>query len=71
MDIDARNISKYQKMYLNEGALNQTVTIEMGVFRQTIKQYGAWERVKASEDWKDAGMAKERKAAGLALTISE
>jgi integrase len=71
VDISASDIAKYQKVRLNEGASNRTINIEVGVLRQIMKKHGAWERVKASEDWKDVGMLKERKDAGRALTAAE
>ena len=36
VDIEASDISKYQKTRLAEGASNQTVNIEVGILRQSL-----------------------------------
>ena len=71
VDIDAKDIAKYQKARLAEGASNRTVNIEVGVLRQIMKRAGQWERVKNSDAWGDTGMLKERDDAGRALTATE
>jgi len=71
VDIDARDILKYQKARLTEGASNRTVNIEVGVLRQIMKRAGQWERVRNSDTWADVGMLKERDDVGRKLTSSE
>lgn len=70
-DIDASDIAKYQKQRKGEGASNRTINIEVGILRQIMKRFGAWDRVKNSLDWQDTGMLNERKDVGRALTASE
>jgi integrase len=71
VDIDAKDISKYQRARLAEGASNRTVNIEVGVLRQIMKRHGQWERVKNSDAWVDVGMLKERDDVGRKLTAPE
>lgn len=71
VDIDAKDIAKYQKARLAEGASSRTVNIEVGVLRQIMKRHGQWERVKNSDAWADVGMLKERDDVGRALSAAE
>jgi hypothetical protein len=45
VDIEASDISKYQKTRLAEGASTRTVNIEVGVLRQIVRKYGTWARI--------------------------
>lgn len=63
VDIEARDIAKYQTSRLAEGASNRTVNIEVGMLRQIMRRYGAWARIQA-----DVTMLKEKDDAGHALT---
>jgi integrase len=71
VDIDAKDIARYQKVRLAEGASNRTANIEVGVLRQIMKRHGQWERVKNSDAWADVGMLKERDDVGRKLTSPE
>lgn len=71
VNIDAGDISKYQKQRRLEGASNRTINIEIGVLRQILKRHGAWDRVRNSDAWRDVGMLRERKDVGRALTAAE
>jgi hypothetical protein len=66
VDIEASDISKYQKARLAEGASNRTVNIEVGVLRQIMRKYGTWARIQP-----DVNMLPERQDAGRALTAEE
>ena len=63
VDIEARDIAKYQTVRLAEGASNRTVNIEVGMLRQIMRKYGAWARIQS-----DVTMLPERQDAGCALT---
>jgi integrase len=63
VDIEARDIAKYQTARLAEGASNRTVNIEVGMLRQIMRKYGVWARIQA-----DITMLRERQDAGCALT---
>jgi integrase len=71
VDIDARDIMRYQKARLAEGASNRTVNIEVGTLRSIMRRHGQWERVKNSDQWADSGMLKERDDVGRKLTSTE
>lgn len=66
VDIEASDISKYQKTRLAEGASNRTVNIEAGVLRQIMRKYGTWARIQF-----DVTMLPERQDAGRALSAEE
>jgi integrase len=66
VDIEARDIVKYQNSRLTEGASNRTVNIEVGMLRQIMRKYGAWARIQA-----DVTMLKEKDDAGQALTSEQ
>jgi integrase len=63
VDIEARDIAKYQTARLAERASNRTVNIEVGMLRQIMRKYGAWARIQS-----DVTMLPERQDAGCALT---
>jgi integrase len=71
VDIDARDIMRYQKVRLAEGASNRTINIEVGTLRSIMKRHGQWERIKNSDQWADSGMLKERDDVGRKLTSAE
>lgn len=66
VDIEARDVAKYQKARLEEGASGRTVNIEVAMLRQIMRKRGAWERIKA-----DITMLPERQDAGRALAPEE
>jgi len=66
VDVEASNISKYQKARLAEGASNRTVNIEVGMLRQVMRKYGTWARIQP-----DVNMLPERQDAGRALSGEE
>ena len=66
VDIEARDISKYQKARLAERASNRTVNIEVGTLRQVMRKFGTWARIQS-----DVKMLPERQDAGRALSAEE
>jgi len=46
VDIEAEDISQYQKTRLSEGASNRTVNIEIGMLRQIMRRHRAWAEFK-------------------------
>src|SRR5215472_4111484 len=66
VDIEARDISKYQKSRLAECASNRTVNIEVGTLRQVMRKFGTWARIQS-----DVKMLPERQDAGRALSAEE
>ena len=66
VDIEARDIARYQKARLSEKASPRTVNIEVAMLRQIMRKRGAWERIKP-----DVVMLAERQDAGRALTPAE
>ncbi|MHB1959416.1 MAG: tyrosine-type recombinase/integrase [Acidobacteriaceae bacterium] len=66
VDIEARDIAKYQASRLTEGASNRTVNIEVGMLRQIMRKYAAWARIQS-----DVTMLPERQDAGCALTAEQ
>src|SRR5262249_770394 len=66
VDIEASDISKYQKTRLAEGASSRTVNIEVGVLRQIMRKYGTWARIQP-----EVTMLPERQDAGRALSAEE
>lgn len=63
VDIEARDIAKYQSARLAEGASNRTVNIEVGLLRQIMRKYGTWARIQP-----DVTMLPEKQDVGQALT---
>jgi len=66
VDIEATDVSKYQKTRLKQGASNGTVNIEVKALRQIMIKCRAWERIKP-----DVVMLPEREDVGRALTPDE
>lgn len=66
VDIEARDITKYQAGRLAEGASNRTINIEVGLLRQIMRRSGAWARIQA-----DVTMLPERQDVGQALTAEQ
>ena len=60
-DIDANDISDYQRKRLEAGVSNRTVNYEIGTLRGILKQYGVWsliaDRVRALRERHDVGRA--------------
>ncbi len=66
VDIEARDIARYQVERIAEGASNRTVNIEVGMLRQIMRKYGAWGRIQS-----DVTMLPERQDVGCALTAEQ
>ncbi len=66
VDIEARDVAKYQQARVDEGASGRTVNIEVGMLRQIMRKHGTWERIKP-----DVQMLPERQDVGRALTPEE
>ncbi len=66
VDIEAKDISRYQKLRLGEGASERTVNIEIGILRQIARKHGTWARIQS-----DVQMLPERQDVGRALTAEE
>ena len=66
VDIEARDVAKYQQARVDEGASGRTVNIEVGMLRQIMRKHGTWERIKP-----DVQMLPERQDVGRALTAEE
>lgn len=66
VDIEARDIARYQKTRLAENASPRTVNIEVAMLRQIMRKSGAWERIR-----QDVVMLKEREDVGRALSPEE
>lgn len=66
VDIEARDITRYQTARLAEGASGRTANIEVSMLRQIMRKYGAWERIKS-----DVVMLPEKQDAGCALTSDQ
>ena len=65
-DIDARDINKYQKARLAEGASARTANIEIGFVRAVLKRSGYWARIQPHVE-----LLPEREDAGRALSSDE
>jgi integrase len=66
VDIEARDIGRYQKARLEQGASNRTVNIEVGCLRSVMKRYGLWARIQPNVE-----MLPERDDVGHALMADE
>ena len=66
VDIEALDVSRYQRARLSEGAANRTVNIEVAMLRQIMRKHGAWARIQS-----EVNMLPERQDVGHALTGSE
>jgi integrase len=66
VDIEARDITKYQRSRLAEGAANRTINIEVAMLRQIMRKYGTWARIQS-----EVKMLPERQDVGRALFPEE
>ncbi|MGO9094758.1 MAG: tyrosine-type recombinase/integrase [Bryobacteraceae bacterium] len=66
VDIEARDIGRYQRARQAEGAAGRTVNIEVGHLRSVLKWAGAWARIQPHVE-----MLPERQDVGHALTGEE
>ncbi len=66
VDIEASDVSKFQKARLAEGASNRTVNIEVSILRQIMRKHGAWSHIQS-----DVTMLPERQDVGKALSSAE
>lgn len=66
VDIEAKDISRYQKLRLSDGASGRTINIEIGVLRQIARKHGTWARIQS-----DVQMLPERQDVGRALSADE
>jgi hypothetical protein len=64
VDIEARDIARYQKARQSEGASGRTINIEVGCLRSVMKPHGLWPLYNVE-------MFPERDDAGHALTADE
>jgi hypothetical protein len=66
VDIEARDIQRYQKERMATGIAGRTCNIEVGVLRSVLKRYGAWARIQPRTE-----MLPENEDAGHALSTDE
>jgi integrase len=66
VDIEATDISHYQKARLEADASNRTINIEIGCVRAVMKRSGLWARIQPNVE-----MLPEREDVGHALTAEE
>jgi integrase len=66
VDVEARDIARYQKERLEAGASGRTVNIEVGALRAIMKRSGLWARIQPNVE-----MLPERDDAGRALSSEE
>jgi integrase len=66
IELEPKHIVRYQEARLAEGAANRTVNIEVGMLRQILRKYGAWDRIRA-----DVTQLAERQDVGRALETEE
>jgi integrase len=66
VDIEARDIARYQQARLAAGASNRTCNIEIGCVRAIMKRCGLWARIQPGVE-----MLPERDDAGHALSADE
>lgn len=66
VDIEARDIGRYQKARLAEGASGRTCNIEVGCVRAVLKRAGLWARIQPGVE-----MLPERDDVGRALSAEE
>jgi len=66
VDIEARDVTKYQRARLAEGAANRTINIEVAMLRQIMRKYGTWARIQS-----EVKMLPERQDVGRALFPEE
>jgi integrase len=65
-DIDARDVSRYQRMRVDSGASPKTVNLEIGTLRAILKRSGQWARLQP-----DVKMLATRDDVGWAITSEE
>ena len=65
-DIEAGDVSKYQKKRLNQEASPKTVNLEIGTLRAILKRSGQWARLQP-----DVKMLVTREDVGRAITPEE
>jgi integrase len=65
-DIDARDVSRYQRNRADAGASPKTVNLEIGTFRAILKRSGQWARLQP-----DVKMLPTREDIGRAITPDE
>ena len=66
VDLEARDVARYQTARLAEGASPRTINIEVGLLRQIMRKYGAWARIQP-----DVTMLTERQDVGQALNAEQ
>jgi hypothetical protein len=66
VDIEAADVSRYQKARLEQGASARTVNIEVGCVRSIMARAGLWARIQSHVE-----MLPERQDVGHALTSEE
>lgn len=66
VDIDARDISRYQTKRVNDEASPKTVNLEIGTLRAILKRHGQWARLQP-----DVRMLPTRDDVGRAITAEE
>jgi integrase len=66
VDIDARDIARYQQKRLPEGASPKTVNLEIGTLRAILRRHGIWARLQ-----QDVRMLPTREDVGRAITGEE
>jgi integrase len=66
VDIEARDVGRYQRERLAEGASNRTINIEVGFLRALMRRNGLWARIQPEVE-----MLPERDDRGRALNADE
>lgn len=66
VDLEARDVAKYQKVRQTQNASGRTINIEVGILRQILRKYGKWARIGP-----DVTMLPERQDVGRALAAEE
>jgi len=66
IELEPKHIVRYQETRLAQGAANRTVNIEVGMLRQIMRKYGAWDRIRA-----EVTQLAERQDVGRALETKE
>jgi len=66
VDVEARDIARYQKARMAEGASGRTTNIEIGALRSIMKRSGLWARIQPHVE-----MLPEKDDAGHALSADE
>ncbi len=66
VDIDARDVTRYQQKRLDAGASPKTVNLEIGTLRAIMKRHGVWARLQP-----DVRMLTTREDVGRAITTED